>query len=469
MSKKAWNKKTHEQYLQQLKDKNIKVIPLEKYIDDSTKILHRCECGNEWMVKPNHILRGVKCKDCGKIKLFSQRTKTHEQYVNELEELNYGIEVIDKYITSDTKIAHKCPMCKREDWMIEPSAILSGKRFMCPDCSIQYHESKHATVLKQIYKKYYPNVVWEDKSCINPINRRIMPTDIVDYDNKISIEIQSEFHDNEYAFIKDNIKKDYWKQRGFKHCSLDIRDYTILEMVQVFFPKIEEIPNWVTVLKPITKKLWNIDEAQLLLNEGYSMQHVGLTLGISPSCIRKAVKNGELIKPKNYKIHRNNNATKRMRYILQYSLDGKFIKEYHGYKELVEMGYNSTSIRNACVGVFVNNPHKFKDYLWFYKEDGFTNNKVPNKIISKKYKNIVQLDLLGNFIREYKSQEGLEKINMFNYENVQKSCRGYIEPKIKNTNLYNPHKYKKYLWYYADDYYKNIGKDADMYEQKDIS
>lgn len=54
-------KLTHADYLQKLQGKNIKVIPLEKYKGSKFKILHKCECGNEWRIEPRMVLRNVKC------------------------------------------------------------------------------------------------------------------------------------------------------------------------------------------------------------------------------------------------------------------------------------------------------------------------------------------------------------------------------------------------------------------------
>lgn len=299
MKKKAWNKRNHSQYIKQLKIKGIEVEPIQEYIDDSTKILHRCICGHEWMVRPNHVLKGVKCEMCRKARVCEKQAKSQNDYVKEIEELKYGIEVIGQYVNNHTKIAHKCPICKREDWMITPVRVRSGDIYMCADCSRQYFESRHATVLKQIYKKYLPSLVWEDCSCINPLNGKVMPTDMVDYENKISIEIQSEYHDNDYCQYKDLIKKEFWENKGFTHYQLDIRDYTILEMVQVFFKELDKIPDWVAVIKPLSKKKWNVDEAQGLLNKGLMIKEVAEILGISQSNISNSIKKGELHKVKN--------------------------------------------------------------------------------------------------------------------------------------------------------------------------
>ena len=58
-------KKTHEIYMTELKKKNPYIVPLGNYIDNKTKILHKClKDGYEWEVRPNSILNGNGCPMC---------------------------------------------------------------------------------------------------------------------------------------------------------------------------------------------------------------------------------------------------------------------------------------------------------------------------------------------------------------------------------------------------------------------
>lgn len=57
--------RTHDEFLQELKDKNIDVIPLEQYKGNTTKILFRCSCGDLWETTPERVLLGNHCKKCG--------------------------------------------------------------------------------------------------------------------------------------------------------------------------------------------------------------------------------------------------------------------------------------------------------------------------------------------------------------------------------------------------------------------
>lgn len=59
------NAKTNNEYLQELQEKGIKIIPLEKYQTSSVNILHKCLiCGYEWKVRPANVLSNKGCPNC---------------------------------------------------------------------------------------------------------------------------------------------------------------------------------------------------------------------------------------------------------------------------------------------------------------------------------------------------------------------------------------------------------------------
>ena len=61
-----------------------------------------------------------------------KRSKTHEDYVLEVEKINPNIEVIGEYINTNTKILHKCKI-DGFHWYVEPSHVLLG--YNCPICA----------------------------------------------------------------------------------------------------------------------------------------------------------------------------------------------------------------------------------------------------------------------------------------------------------------------------------------------
>lgn len=128
-------RKTHEQYVQELIDKNIPIDPLEEYVNCKTNILHKCKiCGYMWDTKPCTILAGCGCPICGIDESRKIRMKTHNEYVVELFENNPNLEVVEQYNGNHNPIKHYCKKHKTE-FNIRPSDALNGHG--CNKCHIE--------------------------------------------------------------------------------------------------------------------------------------------------------------------------------------------------------------------------------------------------------------------------------------------------------------------------------------------
>ena len=206
-------KKTHEQYVKELKIVNPQIVVVENYINVSTSILHKCLIDNyEWYAKPNSILSGYGCPKCaGNIK------KTHEEYVYELSVINPDIEVIDAYIGANIKILHRC---KNDNytWYVKPSSILSGNG--CPQCRESSGERQVRQWLEKHSIKYIYQQPFNDCRDIRPLPFDFYLPDYnscVEYDDRQHFEPidffggQKEF---EYTVKHDNIKNEYCKNNG---------------------------------------------------------------------------------------------------------------------------------------------------------------------------------------------------------------------------------------------------------------
>ena len=90
-------RKTHEQFVLQMQLINPNIEILTKYEKDGIKVLCRCKiCGFEWWVAPGNLLQGKGCKQCHFKKMSETKMKSHEQFVEELYEINKNI--FSKYI-----------------------------------------------------------------------------------------------------------------------------------------------------------------------------------------------------------------------------------------------------------------------------------------------------------------------------------------------------------------------------------
>lgn len=145
-------KKTHEEYVAELAIKNPNVEVVGEYDGAHTKIMHHCLIHDVyWKIQPSNALSGNGCPMCRGYKNHVSQCKTHEQYVNELVNINPNIVVIDEYVNGNTPILHKCLLCEYE-WRAKPSLVLLGTG--CPKC---------AGILKKTHEQYL-----EDVSILNP-------------------------------------------------------------------------------------------------------------------------------------------------------------------------------------------------------------------------------------------------------------------------------------------------------------
>ena len=122
-------RKTHEQYVKDLAEKNPTFIVLEQYLGDKIPILHMCTiCNTQYNCRPNDKLNGYTCKYCHKSEL-----RTHSQYLLELSKVHPTLEVLGNYVGSHVNIDHKCTVCKTIS-SVSPYSKLDGHG--CGICNI---------------------------------------------------------------------------------------------------------------------------------------------------------------------------------------------------------------------------------------------------------------------------------------------------------------------------------------------
>ena len=245
-------RKTHDQYVRELLLVNPNIEVIESYQTAQTKILHRCKlCGYEWSVIPSSLLRGngcpkcshrvskthqdflnslplhiiekidvldlyksektplkCRCKLCGfefttiperlhygngckkcadKLRGIALR-KTHDQFVEELKQVNSDIEIIGKYITSKDPIECRCKKCGNI-WAPSASSLLAG--FGCPHCLMPHGERDIEKYLQD------NNISYESQKKFPDLYGRKMKLSYDFYlpDYNLLIEFQGEQHE----------------------------------------------------------------------------------------------------------------------------------------------------------------------------------------------------------------------------------------------------------------------------------
>lgn len=262
----------------------------------------------------------------------------------------------------------------------------------CPKCNTTKIESHHASALKQVFLNKHPDTVVEDKSCVNPNTMHTLPTDIVNHRMKIAIEIQSSTHDSESQKSKDAIKKEYWIKNGYEFHDPDIRNYTILELIQLFFPEIDVIPKYVDYNYSNCIDFMKVQE---LIDSGLTIKEAAKELNENENSIRHLSFDNKITLPCDYCSKVFN-----MRSIVQLSKDGNFIKRYDSLASIRKNGFADGTIRRVLNGT----QNYSYDSFWLYEDRYISGNySLPETSIDKFLTPVIKYDMNGNHIATYSS------------------------------------------------------------------
>lgn len=142
-------RKTHEEFIEEMKVVNPNIEILGKYINTNTVILCRCKIdGHEWYAYPNNLVRGGSCPICAKNKVAENRRFTHEEFVKKLTSINPNIEVLGKYVNSRTKIKVKCKICGHI-WEARANHLIQGTG--CEKCYREGNRKNHEDFIKELF------------------------------------------------------------------------------------------------------------------------------------------------------------------------------------------------------------------------------------------------------------------------------------------------------------------------------
>ena len=215
---KTSNTKTQEEYVEAVKLKNPNIEVIEKYINAKTKILHKCLMHNViWDALPTNILRGCGCYECMKEKIGNKNGSNHSEYVEKLSNINPNLIVLDEYVNTETKIKHKCKICKHE-WEVKPGNILSGKG--CPKCNESHGEKNIGNYLNINHIFYIPQHTFDDCKDVRKLPFDFYMPELnmcIEYDGEQHFKAVDHFGGEEGLKIRqhhDQIKTNYCEQNN---------------------------------------------------------------------------------------------------------------------------------------------------------------------------------------------------------------------------------------------------------------
>ena len=143
-------RRTHEQFMEEVAARNPSVEVLGHYEGSSKPIKARCrKCGNVWHPRAGNVLHGSGCPKCARKRFSASRRKTHEQFVEEVAARNPSVEVLGHYEGSSKPVWTRCRECGHV-WKPRAQSLLTGGS--CPKCS--GHERKtHEQFVDEVASK----------------------------------------------------------------------------------------------------------------------------------------------------------------------------------------------------------------------------------------------------------------------------------------------------------------------------
>ena len=148
---KKMRRKSHEDFVSELKLLNPYITVMGVYENSSTKIEVSCnKCNHIWYVTPNSLLQGSGCPKCA-----NNQKKTNEDFIQEMKEYNPYIEVVGEYINAHTPLKVRCKICNHE-WMCKPMRLLHGAQ--CQNCV-----RPHTSFMEQFILLSFRHALGEDE------------------------------------------------------------------------------------------------------------------------------------------------------------------------------------------------------------------------------------------------------------------------------------------------------------------
>lgn len=115
-------KKTQEEFVNELNQKNPTIKCIDTYKTINEKIKFKCSiCGFEWYDSPAHVLNGRGCHKCNK-----KVRRTHEEFLLEVNDKFDNIKILSKFSGVDNPIKCSCKIHNIE-WTTTPYSLMKGK------------------------------------------------------------------------------------------------------------------------------------------------------------------------------------------------------------------------------------------------------------------------------------------------------------------------------------------------------
>lgn len=226
--------KSHEQFISELYEINKDIEVLSKYSGAKNKVDCKCLIHNErFSMTGGHLLGGeTGCKECINIKFHMGGLKSHEQFIEELNNINNNIEVLGKYDGAKSEVKVRCLKCGHI-WSPVASSLLCG--YGCPCCKRSKGEEK---IEKYLINN---NIIFEPQKKFPDLRNKLpLSYDFYLPEYNILIEYQGQFHDGSTSMVlkekyfdkqqkNDEIKRNYAKNNNYNFLEIWYYDFDNVE------------------------------------------------------------------------------------------------------------------------------------------------------------------------------------------------------------------------------------------------
>lgn len=121
-------RKTQEEFVDEMSEKNPNVEVLGTYINNQHPVKCRCKiCNHIWDTSiPINLLRGFGCPECFKVNLGNRSRMSDDEYIKRLNDNDIPLIPLEKYQNRFTPILHKCKLCNAKR-KYSPSQLFNEK------------------------------------------------------------------------------------------------------------------------------------------------------------------------------------------------------------------------------------------------------------------------------------------------------------------------------------------------------
>ena len=151
----SWNKKTHEQFIEEFKVKRPDLQVEGLYTTGKAHLTFICHLGHRWKTSPSHILNDMTpCPTCSHAAQGERRSKTQEEFIAGMIEAKSPMTLIGNYKNARTNVQVICPV--GHIVMSHPGNLLKGSG--CRQC-VDYGKFRDSQITL-----YYVKILHEGRS-----------------------------------------------------------------------------------------------------------------------------------------------------------------------------------------------------------------------------------------------------------------------------------------------------------------